>query len=125
MKYSASKSKRFFSGPTSMRPCLLSGRLLVCSANGPLIFISKSLGPKNLILGRFCFAGPFISLIGRMTIRTAFVRRKRWKKVITIPEENSEISATLAAARALLKSRWRDWTSTGITRVWLLLVSVC
>lgn len=116
-KYSGSKSNRFFSGPTSISPCLLSGRRVVCNAIGPLIFISRSLGPKKRIFGRFCFAGPFISSIGRMTMRVAFVRKKRWKNVMTMPEEKSEISAIRAVASAFMKSRRSDCTSTGMTSV--------
>lgn len=56
--------------------------------------------------------------MGRMTIRVAFVRRKRWKKVMTIPEEKSEISAIREAASASINSRRRDCTSTGMTRVY-------
>jgi hypothetical protein len=34
-----------------------------------------------------------------------------------IPEEKSDPSANLEAPSALSKSSWRDWTSTGITRI--------
>lgn len=117
IKYSGSKSARFFSGPTSIRPCLLSGRRPPRKAMGLLMFISRSLGPKKRILGRLCCRGAFSSSIGRMTVRSAFVRRKRWKKVMIIPDEKRDASATLELSNALVKSRRRDWTSTGMTRV--------
>jgi hypothetical protein len=42
--------------------------------------------------------------MGLMTMRVAFARRKRWKKPMRIPEENSETSAILDVASVFMKS---------------------
>jgi hypothetical protein len=36
---------------------------------------------------------------------------------MSMPDANSETSATLAVASAFMKSRRRDWTSTGMTKI--------
>lgn len=72
------------------------------------MFISRSLGPKKRSLGSFCLEPDLISAIGRMTIRFALVRRKRWKKEMTMPDENSAVSAARALPSAASKSSCMD-----------------
>jgi len=84
------------------------------------MFISRSLGPKNRILGRFGLEVEFISLMGLMTKRVAFTRRNRWKKAMKIPEQKSATSAILEVASVFMKSRRWACTSTGITMVYWL-----
>ena len=54
--------------------------------------------------------------MGRIIRRFAFVRRKRWKTEMTMPDEKSDASAKRAPLRAASKSCCKDCTSTGMIK---------
>jgi hypothetical protein len=71
------------------------------------MFISRSLGPKNRILGRLFFVEGcgLPPLMGLITMRLAFARRNRWKKPIRMPEVKRETSAMRDVTSAFMKFR--------------------